>query len=182
VVQRVAEVLGSRTRRLRSALRVVRPAVWGVAATVAVALTAAVAFVPSGPSDATPGAPTIAATSTSAAPVEHSAVTGDDPIAAAVILLEARARCFTELSVICLDDVDQQGSGALSADQSALRDAQNGAEVLPPFLASADELALVERVGDAVLLEWMGSSENEPASLLLMKGEAGWRIRDYLSQ
>ena len=109
-------------------------------------------------------------------------MTGDDPIAAAVTLLEARARCFTEISVICLDDVDQQGSGALSSDQSAMRDAQNGAEVLAPFLAGADELALVEQVGDAVLLEWIEPGENEPASLLLMKGEAGWRIRDYLSQ
>ncbi|MGV8881194.1 MAG: protein kinase domain-containing protein [Rhodoglobus sp.] len=182
VAQRVAEVLGSRTRRLRSALRVVRPAVWGVAATVAVGLTAAVAFVPSGPSDATTGAPTVTATTTPTAPVEASAVTGDDPIAAAVVLLDARSRCFTELSVICLDDVDQQGSGALSSDQSAMRDAQNGAEVLPPFLASANELELVEQVGDAVLLEWATPAENEPASLLLMKGEAGWRIRDYLSQ
>jgi hypothetical protein len=133
-------------------------------------------------SDATTDAPTAPATSTPAALVESSAVTGDDPIAAAVILLEARARCFTEISVICLDDVDQQGSGALSSDQSTMRNAQNGAETLPPFLAKANELVLVEQVGDAVLLEWIEPGENEPASLLLMKGEAGWRIRDYLSQ
>jgi len=171
--------------RIRAKLGVVRPAVWGVAALGAVALVAAVALVPNETSDAaltpTPTASVISDVDSptgSADPV----VMGDDPIAAAVVLLELRDRCFRELSVICLDDVAQQGSSALATDQAAVRDAQNGAELPPPLTAGAERLSIVEQAGDAVLLEWDTPAQNEPASLLLMKGEAGWRIRDYLSQ
>jgi hypothetical protein len=65
---------------------------------------------------------------------------------------------------------------------------QGGAEA-PPAIRS-DGLQLIERLGDSALVSLGVASslenadadpETQPASLLLMKGEAGWRIRDYLS-
>jgi hypothetical protein len=39
---------------------------------------------------------------------------------------------------------------------------------------------VVERLGDSVLVDL--DPESQPASVLLMKGEAGWRIRDYVAR
>jgi hypothetical protein len=33
-----------------------------------------------------------------------------------------------------------------------------------------------------VILDLVDVADSEPASVLLMKGEAGWRIRDYLER
>jgi len=185
LVARAVGVISVPLTRARAKLGVVRPAVWAVAALGAIALAAAVALVPNETSDAalTPTPTSTVVTDVDSATGSADAVVmGDDPIAAAVSLLELRDRCFRELSVICLDDVAQQGSSALATDQAAMRETQNGAELPLPLPADAERLSIVEQAGDAVLLEWKTPAQNQPASLLLMKGEAGWRIRDYLSQ
>ena len=77
-------------------------------------------------------------------------------------------------------------------DQAAIRAAQQGGE-LPDPLASASDVGtpvLIERLGDSALVR-LGEAASavddadehrlaprRPASLLLVKGEAGWRIRD----
>jgi hypothetical protein len=43
----------------------------------------------------------------------------------------------------------------------------------------ARDAAVVERLGDSVLIAL--GPDSRPASVLLMKGEAGWRIRDYIA-
>jgi hypothetical protein len=108
---------------------------------------------------------------------DDAAMAGDDPIAAAIALLERREECFAELSLLCLEQVDQQASSALQADREAMRDMQAGGEA---EFTSVDPIdaRLVERLGDSVVVE-LGPKTN-PASLLLMRSEAGWRIRDWL--
>jgi hypothetical protein len=39
---------------------------------------------------------------------------------------------------------------------------------------------LVERLGDSALVGLGNGPETTPASTLVMRGEAGWRIRAYL--
>lgn len=101
----------------------------------------------------------------------------DDPAEAVVALLERRDECFRELSVICLDGVDQIGSAALAADRSALLDMRGGMEnTTPP--RPVGRARVVERLGDSALVEV--GDETAPASLLVMRSEAGWRIRDWV--
>jgi hypothetical protein len=45
--------------------------------------------------------------------------------------------------------------------------------------AEAVDARLVERLGNSALVEV--GSETAPASLLLMRSEAGWRIRDWVA-
>jgi hypothetical protein len=106
-----------------------------------------------------------------------SAVTGDDPLAALGELLPRRAECFRDLSALCLDDVDEQGSAALDDDRAAL-DALVADGVQPQPLEAVGA-TIVERLGDSVLIALAPGSE--PASVLLLKGEAGWRIRDFVA-
>ena len=41
-------------------------------------------------------------------------------------------------------------------------------------------VALTEQLGDSALVTVVDPGDSEPASFLLVKGEAGWRIRDYV--
>jgi len=108
---------------------------------------------------------------------DDPAIIGDDPLLALEALLDRRERCFRELSLLCLDGVDQAGSAALDDDRAAVHDLIGGAQ--PPALVRADGAVLVERLGDSALVDL--APDSDPASVLLMKGEAGWRIRDYLA-
>jgi hypothetical protein len=147
-------------------------------------------FVPQGDSGARADAePTPSPTSTepghgwtpSGVPDEPAdPVLADDPIAAVVALLQIRDDCVTERSVLCLDAVGQVGSSALDDDQRLVRTLQDGAESPEPFLVDATQVTLVERLGDTALVELADVAETQPASILLMRTEAGWRIRDYL--
>ena len=66
----------------------------------------------------------------------------------------------------------------LEADRAALDALVADGE--QPALLDAASATIVERLGDTVLISL--GPDSEPASVLLMKGEAGWRVRDYLSQ
>lgn len=160
--------------RFRTALSAVRRPVWIAAASVAVALVAALVLVPQPSTDAVE-IPT-------ATPVpmvaETGPVAGDDPIAALLVLLQKRQACIRDLSVLCLDVVDQPGSAALASDQAIVRELQAGAELPTPIAPESGALVLVERLGDSAIVSL--GPDSKPASVLLMKGEAGWRIRDYL--
>ncbi len=153
----------------------IRPRVWAVAAAVAVGLVVAALAVPTGDSDATPEPTTPATTWATQAPGH---VAGDDPVAALRDLLETRERCIRDMSVLCLDAVAQSGSSALAADQQMIADLQAGAEFDSTWKVGA--LTLDERLGDSALVRVTEPVDSEPASFLLVKGEAGWRIRDYL--
>ncbi len=169
--------------RARAALSLVRPRVWAVAAAVGVALVAALIVVPQGQSGAAQGAmPSAAPVASTTAGPDAGPVSGDDPVAALVALLDARGRCIRDLSVLCLDAVGQEGSSALAEDQALIRSLQGGAESPAPFEVDSAQVTIDERLGDSVILDLVDVADSEPASVLLMKGEAGWRIRDYLEQ
>jgi serine/threonine protein kinase len=120
-------------------------------------------------------------------------IAGDDPIAATVALLLARERCMSTLSVICLDGVDQEGSAALDGDRQVIRSLQEkGTATRERSLAGAT-VELSQRLGDSALMTITATTvpnaagpdlagpveENgKPTSLLLIRSEAGWRIRD----
>lgn len=109
------------------------------------------------------------------APVE--AATGpEDPIAAAGQLLERRADCLAEGSVLCLDTVTQSGSAASAADRLLLEAIAVG-RTLPLGIAPGEPV-LVERLGDSALVQLPEGSE--PSSVLLFRTAHGWRVRDYL--
>jgi hypothetical protein len=204
----VAPVLALAVRHWRSwapgRRRVVLGAV--VAATV---IAGALAIVPSAPPDAANAvqAPSTASpsmtSSATAAPQgvlrgSASALAGDDPIEAAMALVVEREHCLRTLSQLCLDGVEQPDSGALRDDREAIRVAKQGGELPDPLVADTSRLApeLVERLGDSVLVRLtVGASASpttpsatatptpqpEPASLLVVKDEAGWRIRDVIA-
>jgi hypothetical protein len=169
--------------RVRTALGAVRPRLWAVVGIVGVALVAAMFVL--GPRQSSPAAfstrsaaPTVAAPE----PGELTAVGLDDPAHALASLVAERERCISQLSVLCLDGVDQPGSAALAADQAVIRQVQSGGELSPPWAIATVDVTLAERLGDSALVENSDPGETEPASVLLMKGEAGWRIRDYLAR
>ncbi|WP_108251595.1 protein kinase domain-containing protein [Planctomonas deserti] len=123
----------------------------------------------------------------------ESAIAGEDPVVAASALLRLRAECLRVRSAACLRGVDQPGSVALAADLAELErldrpgagaetDLQTSTDAAEP----ADAPVLVERLGGTAIVSVPASSlgdstpDTPPASLLLIRSEAGWRIRDVL--
>lgn len=100
----------------------------------------------------------------------------DDPVAAAAALLEIRTSCLAGGDAECLAAVDQPGSPMESRDLAAIR--RGGATAEPA--ADLDAITLVADLGDAVVLSVPHlAAEREPASLLVMRSEAGWRLREW---
>lgn len=103
----------------------------------------------------------------------------EDPVQALEVLLTTRNLCLRDLSIECLDAVSRADSPAFAADSAQITNVVNGAELSPEVLLTAKDAVEVQRLGDSVLFEFSVSDESKPASLLLVKGEAGWRIRSY---
>lgn len=117
---------------------------------------------------------------------EAAAITADDPAAALVALSARRDRCFVLKSLDCLGGVHQWQSASGAGDAAILSSAAEGqpAEFVP---FDTQSLTTVERTGDSAIVsaavtpaEPSGPTarNDKPASFLLMKGEAGWRLRD----
>ena len=177
--------------RIRELIAPVRARFWIVGAGALATLVLALVLVPEGASDATsdavPSAPSSAtATPTPAESREPDAsITGDDPVDALRTLLRTRADCLGAASILCLDAVAQAGSSALAADQELVRALQEGtdsaaspATVAPTFSGSL-EFTVEEQLGGTALVTVTGP-ETQPASVLMIRSEAGWRIRDYI--
>jgi hypothetical protein len=114
----------------------------------------------------------------------HSVLTGDDPAAAVLELLRRRTACLGQASVLCLDGVDQPGSVAMAADGYLIRQLQ-GTEPAVDVGAAAvvpQEAEVREHTGNSALVVLGYGSETginaQPASALVIKGEAGWRLRE----
>lgn len=101
----------------------------------------------------------------------------EDPVEAAVVLLERRRDCLRELSALCLDGVVQPGSAAQEDDVALVRAIAAGQEV-PVDGTLTGRPVLVERLGDSALVDLPPGSS--PATLLLLRTANGWRIRSYL--
>ena len=124
-------------------------------------------------------------TSASDAPVVEApnaaAIAGDDPVTAVTALLARRATCLAASSLVCLDGVDQSGSAILARDGYAALDRQRGgsdreiadyAGYLPSLAERSGNLAVVS------LTPAQGQEKSQPASVLVVKGEGGWRLRE----
>ncbi|WP_181408937.1 protein kinase domain-containing protein [Schumannella soli] len=121
-----------------------------------------------------------AAPSTAAPDRADKAVQGDDPLAAARALLTLRRDSLRELDVQGLARVLDPGSTA-AADDRALLERLDAGSATVADRARVDLAAteVSEQLGDAVVIRLAPNSD--PASLLLIRGEAGWRIRAYSS-
>jgi hypothetical protein len=132
------------------------------------------------------GSPTIP-TATADVPADaagsanQAAIAGDDPIAAVLALLERRTACLATTSLVCLVDVDQTGSAMLASDSYDVRERQQGLSGRNIADYASYSPSLAERSGDlavVVLTPVPGQQKSQPASVLVVKGEDGWRLRE----
>jgi serine/threonine protein kinase len=183
------EILGSARQRALDLVHGVRARFWVASGAVVVALIAAIALVPeseaasgaaptsAGPSSAGASATATASSSSSSPDPRANPALSIDPLAALTGLLVARAECFRQLSVLCLDAVDEPLSDAHSADAAAILAVRAGGEVPADAALLAPSPTLIERLGDSVLVAL--GPESTPASVLVIRTEAGWRIHSF---
>lgn len=174
-------------RRLLAGRR--RPVLIGAGGAVALTLVALLALpsTPAGHAEAPTTGPTVRTTretrssvpspARSAPPTRQATdqrpADADDPVHAAFRLLQARHTCLERGDDGCLADVDQADSPLFAADRAVIAGGQKGQEA--PEL---DRLTLTETIGDAAVVSVAPAGETtKPASVLLIKTEAGWRLR-----
>jgi serine/threonine protein kinase len=187
---------------MRGELASVRPRVWALGASTLLLLVAVTVAMPSladaahsrsttaedpsaGPTfppSATTKAetvPTPGPESTTAADAQASATA--DPGAAAPALLRMRATCLRDADVTCLSGVDESGSAVDDADRARIADGRGDA-VNDAALHAGDRIGVVQRLGDGAVVELQAqhAGGRRTASLLMVRGEAGWRIRDLM--
>jgi hypothetical protein len=117
------------------------------------------------------------------------AVTQDEPVAAVVALMAARERCLAMRSVDCLTLTDQDASPLFQTDSAAVRAGgvagRRGAQ--SASTPSSSGASLIERTGDSALVELPRAQlpnetdASQPVSVLAIKGEHGWRLREIFS-
>ncbi|MEO9095296.1 MAG: protein kinase [Microbacteriaceae bacterium] len=118
---------------------------------------------------------------------ERSKIVAADPMVAVEALLAIRQRCLRGRSLVCLLDVVQENTALMDADRAGLRDGPGGngaaAETSSPVAHVGPQThiaTLVERSGDAALISWepRAGHDNQPISVLMMRAETGWRLRE----
>ncbi|MCU1544642.1 MAG: hypothetical protein JWM50_2507 [Microbacteriaceae bacterium] len=174
----------------------VRPRFWIAAAVAGASLLVGLVAVPTGDAGRTAGSGGGAAPGTpqAASPEDGTTEPGtpqpgttldpaasDDPLVAVTALLERRDQCIRDQSVLCLDGVAQPGSAALASDVALVRSIQAGGELPEDAAIAVGQPRLVERLGDSAIVDLGAGRDSTTASTLVMRGEAGWRIRDYLA-
>ena len=167
--------------RVADALRGVRKPVWVVAGGIVAALVLALALIPQGnaAAEATVTRTPLPAPTTSGEPIRSADPLPAEPVAALTVLLRERTACIRDRSVTCLSNVDEASSSALAADSTLVGSIEAGGQVTASATLTANQPRLVEVLGDSALVA-LGANSN-PASALMIKGGAGWRIRDFLS-
>ncbi|QEO13046.1 hypothetical protein FLP10_00390 [Agromyces intestinalis] len=101
----------------------------------------------------------------------------DDPAAAVAELLQDRAGCLADLDLACLETVDQPGSALVAADRDAILGAREGGSVAIEAF-DLDHVTVLGSMGAAWLVQVPYPDDREPASVLAMSTEAGWRLRE----
>jgi hypothetical protein len=166
-----------RARAINAAKNVRKP-FWFVAGGVVLAFIVVLAVLPSAPQRPAAAVTPPAATNTpQSSPAPPRLPT--DPVLALPILLTARTACIQSMSVLCLDNVDEQSSSAYSSDAGLIEQLQGGSEIPQSAIIAAPAPALVELLGDSAIVS-LGQG-SDPASVIMIKDAAGWRIRGYLS-
>jgi hypothetical protein len=169
-------------RRALAFVRGVRPRFWVIAGGIAVALLLAVTLIPAG-GTSTPHIVAAVPVPTIAAPTPTSLP--DDPVLASKVLLAARTTCIRDLSILCLDNVDEASSAAFASDAALIQQIQDGGETPKSALTGGSILTLVERMGDSALIslavDGTTGAVGTPSSILVIRSRGQWRIRDFLS-
>ncbi len=189
-------------QRMRGELASVRPRVWALGASALLLLAAGTVALPSLADAAHSGsaaaedpsaettAPPAAVTQATAtpAPGPESATGADalasasaDPGEAAPALLRMRATCLRNADLACLSGVDEGGSAVDDADRMRIVEGGGGA-LDDAAVHSGDRIGPLQQLGDGAVVELQSEDapERRPASLLMVRGEAGWRIRDLM--
>lgn len=164
----------------------VRNTLWGVTAVAATLAITAMLLLPAGgapdggKSSDTPSVSS--APGTAAQPVAEAVdpAASDDPLIALPSLLGERERCIRELSVLCLDGVDQQGSGLLTDDRRIITAILDGSTPAPLVSVDTAGISLSERLGGTALVAL--APDSNPASVLMIRSEAGWRLRELIGR
>jgi Serine/threonine protein kinase len=181
-----------------------RPAIVGAALAALLVLGAVVLLPPSGgAADARPGhvpaaaVPSGNATATiSDTPTQHAGtpspqpgvaspqpgddepIRSDDPVAAAEALLRARSQCLRHRSAGCLEAIDEPTSPLYQADAHPTEVSGHTSKGAPDYAEFG--VSLIERIGGSALVALappVDAENAEPATALVIKGEAGWRLR-----
>ncbi|WP_430646538.1 hypothetical protein [Agromyces sp. GXS1127] len=98
-----------------------------------------------------------------------------DPVQAAAALLEIRAGCLASRDLACVAAYAQPGSPLEARDLSAMASETVGSASQPDLTS----ISLAADLGDAVVMKVPDAGGREPASLLMMRSEAGWRLREW---
>ncbi|MCI4657764.1 hypothetical protein [Cryobacterium zhongshanensis] len=120
---------------------------------------------------------------------DQDALQGEDPAAATMVLLRLRALCLAAADRDCLADLAQPGSPVLAGDGALIGQAPDGGQGRAPGSVTVDgsEPTVVDRIGNLALIALSASGggvapgNDKPASVLVVKGEAGWRLREFFS-
>ncbi|MGX5695333.1 hypothetical protein ACWKWP_03975 [Agromyces soli] len=100
-----------------------------------------------------------------------------DPAVVAAELMELRESCFSTADGECLGAVVQPGSALEAEDAAALAAGIDHRAERPEFDLGA--ITVQGEMGQAVLLRVpYHDAERQPASLLMVRSEAGWRLRE----
>lgn len=100
---------------------------------------------------------------------------GEALAATAAELLADRATCLAVADPECLAQLVQPGSALERSDLARIA----GEQPVEQAPYDLDAVAVVGTMGGAVLLEVpISGAEREPASLLMIRSEAGWRLRE----
>jgi hypothetical protein len=81
-----------------------------------------------------------------------------------------------------LDSVDQAGSAVIEADRDLVRRLKNGGSLPAEATLEGFTPHLIQQLGDSAIIQLLATdgyaASKTPAPLLLVRSEAGWRIRD----
>lgn len=172
-LQSIRQLLAASLARTR------KPLIIGAALAVGIVVLALSALPADGDKAQTAHPPESAAPTTGATPAKRPLeVTGDDPVAAASMLLAMRASCLATTSLACLAGTDQADSGILDEDRERVAQAHTGSTTFHAHYSGKD-CHLIQRSGDSALIQTSATDAGTvPASVLLIKGGSGWRLRD----
>ncbi|ALD12845.1 serine/threonine protein kinase [Clavibacter capsici] len=193
-------------RSMRRELGAVRPRVWAMGASALLLLVVGGVGLPlltdaahgEGAGTTTTTPPDPASTEAPSAPpssvpdttdADSAAASDPDPDLAAPALLRMRAACLRQADPACVSTVDEAGSALEDADRTTIvagdRDrlddgALHATDLLAPARRMGDGAIVELRPGPAAGADAQGGPGRRTASLLMVRGEAGWRIRDLM--
>ncbi len=110
----------------------------------------------------------------------ESLLAGTDAAAAVTELLGVRRRCFETLASACLARVDSTDSASLQNDTRMIALIQSGAETGTYLIGDSGPVALLQSLGSSAILTTTDSHSSGTYTILAVREEGEWRIRDII--